>query len=403
MLRPRVAVDVKVIDISNHETERIMRYEEDTRAHIAALERRTDPAAARMQKLLALADLTRTPGSPVYYVTEAIRSVSALDGAEPVEIPEIVSVRRNFDLLGAPAGHPSRSPSDTFYTDDTHVLRTQTTTMWTYVLRDRSMLRRMHEVGELRAYCHGKVYRNDRIDRHHSPVFHQIDGLCVTTSSRRRFTTSDLERILVAIATAIYGEEVRWRCLEDTFPFTEPSRQLEIHWRGEWIEVLGAGLVNPRVLSLLGLDPLRYNGWAFGFGLDRVAMIKMDIPDIRILRSGDERITRQFTGLDSRFRPVSKYPSTDRDISFVVRRDLPLTAFYELVRDYATFEGEEVVEEVSLLDTYADPARFGAGRVSYTFRIRYRSYLRTLSSAEVNAVQQRIRERTATRLEATLR
>jgi phenylalanyl-tRNA synthetase alpha chain len=225
----------------------------------------------------------------------------------------------------------------------------------------------------------------------------------ITTSSRRRFTTSDLERILVAIATAIYGEEVRWRCLEDTFPFTEPSRQLEIHWRGEWIEVLGAGLVNPRVLSLLGLDPLRYNGWAFGFGLDRVAMIKMDIPDIRILRSGDERIMRQFTGLDSRFRPVSKYPSTDRDISFVVRRDLPLTAFYELVRDYATFEGEEVVEEVSLLDTYADPARFGAGRVSYTFRIRYRSYLRTLSSAEVNAVQQRIRERTATRLEATLR
>jgi phenylalanyl-tRNA synthetase alpha chain len=164
------------------------------------------------------------------------------------------------------------------------------------------------------------------------------------------------------------------------------------------MEVNGAGLVHPQCLRNFGLDPELYNGWAFGFG-DRLAMIKMGIPDIRILWSNDPRITSQFKDINSRYKEVSKYPETIRDISFIIDKNINLNNYYEIVRDFA----QDLIEEVELIDQYEDEAKFGKDKKSYTFRIIYRSFERTLTNEEINKIQEKIREKTQQELNALLR
>jgi phenylalanyl-tRNA synthetase alpha chain len=142
----------------------------------------------------------------------------------------------------------------------------------------------------------------------------------------------------------------------------------------------------------------KYNGWAFGFG-DRLAMIKMGIPDIRILWSNDPRITSQFKDINSQFKEVSKFPATVRDISFIIDKSINLNNYYEIVRDYAN----DLIEEVKLLDEYENEAKFGQDKKSYTFRIVYRSSERTLTNEEINKIQEEIRKKTEQELGAVLR
>ncbi len=378
-------------------------YNEDISKQINHLSGRNDPSAVRMKRMLAMPDLSRKANSPVFYIADAVKNCPALKSGDEVIFPEIVSVADNFDLLGADGNHPSRRTTDTFYIDDSHVLRTQTTVMWPYYLKDKTVIRRLHDEGMVLAYSYGKVYRNDEIDRHHYPVFHQIDGLCVCHRNKRRFSTDDLTGILADITKSIFGPDVSFRVSEDTFPFTVNSVQLEILWNGEWIEVLGSGLVNPKVLLLLGLQPEEYNGWAFGFGLDRLAKIKMNIPDIRILWSDDDRITRQFKSIDGAYCEVSKYPPIARDISFIAEADLALNRFYEIVRDCSFHQNEDIVEEVIFLEKFADDSKFGKGKVSYSFRINYRSRVRTLTNDEINEVQENVRQKVVLSLEGRLR
>ena len=144
------------------------------------LESRSDPMAIRMKKYLQMPDLSRRPQTPIYYIIEAIKKVESLKNHDLVDIPEIVTVRDNFDLLGAPQDHPSRNRSDTFYLDDNHILRPQTTSMWSYYLKDPVVLQKLENGGNLLALAYGKVYRNDEIDRYHYPVWHNIDGICLT-------------------------------------------------------------------------------------------------------------------------------------------------------------------------------------------------------------------------------
>ncbi|MCX6765239.1 MAG: hypothetical protein NT148_01740, partial [Candidatus Nealsonbacteria bacterium] len=147
-----------------------------------------------------------------------------------------------------------------------------------------------------------------------------------------------------------------------------------------------------------GLDPEVYNGWAFGFG-DRLAMIKMGIPDIRILWSDDPRITSQFKDINSKYKEVSRFPETSRDISFVIDKNINLNNYYEIVRDFA----ENLIEEVKLVDSYENEEKFGKDKKSYTFRIVYRSPERTLTNEEINKIQDKIRSKTAQDLNAVLR
>lgn len=380
---------------------------EAAQAALAALELRSDRTARTIKRLLALPDLTRRHNSPVQLVVDTICNLERFATFDRIEIPEIVSVRENFDLLNTPSDHPARNSSDTYYLEggsaDGMLLRTQTTTMWPYYLGSSESRAKLAHDGRLSALCYGRVFRNDEVDRTHYPCFHQIDGLHIIHKQHGVIQKQDLVNVLVGIAQAVYGADITTQVTEDRFPFTDPSVELAVQLKGAWLEILGAGCVHPQVLRNFGLDPQEYSGWAFGFGIDRLAMVKMDIPDIRVLWSDDPRITSQFTDLNSRYEPVSNYPSTFRDITFVVPKALSLNRFFEVVREEGVVGGEDAIEEVTLVDQYENDSKFGADRKSYSFRIVYRSHARTLTNNEVNDTQERIRCAVERELGATLR
>ena len=215
-------------------------------------------------------------------------------GFELVEGPEVELDHFNFELLNIPKNHPARDAQDTFYVDDNIVLRTHTSPM-----QARTMLTRKPPI---RIVCPGRVYRADEVDATHSPVFHQMEGLVVGED----VTMADLKGTLNAFAERIYGKGITTRFRPSFFPFTEPSTEVDLtcaacHGKGcrickgtGWIEVLGGGMVNPRVLEMCGIDSRRYSGFAFGIGLERIAMQRYAIPDMRLLYEGDVRFLSQF-------------------------------------------------------------------------------------------------------------
>ena len=365
---------------------------------LAELDKRTDFKSLRMKRLLALPDLTKKANSPVKILFDQILKLPRFADFDIVDFPKIVTVEQDFDLLNTPKDHPSRRENDTYYVTPEYLLRTQMTAFWSFYLKDPEVLKRLETEGQIQALSPGLVYRKDEIDRHHFPAFHQIDGLLICKKSKKVISQKDLKDVQADLAKGIFGPGIEYKFLEDDFPYTVQSLEMDIMFNGKWLEVNGAGLVNPIVLRNFGLDPEVYNGWAFGFG-DRLAMIKMGIPDIRILWSDDPRITSQFKDIDSKYKEVSKYPSTLRDISFIVNKDVSLNSYFEIVREYAG----NLIEEAKLLDTYENAAKFGKDKVSYTFRIIYCSPERTLTNDEVNKIQDKIREKTRDELKAELR
>ena len=365
---------------------------------IEELNKRNDIKAERIKRLLALPDLTKKENSPVKIINDKIMELPIWADFDVVDIPKIVSTQDDFDLLNTPVDHPSRRETDTYYLNDAHILRTQMTVMWPYYFRNKEVLERLKKDGEVGSLSPGIVFRKDEIDKKHFPAFHQTDFLYVCRKDKRIITLKDLQDVQADAVKAIFGD-IEFRFLVDTFPFTDPSTQVEINWEGNWIEITGAGLVHPNCLKNFGLDPEIYNGWAGTFGLDRVAMIKMGIPDIGILWSNDQRITSQFKDINSKYKEVSKYPEISRDISFVIDKSINLNNYYEIVRDYA----ENLIEQVKLIDEYEDVEKFGQDRKSYTFRIIYRSPERTLTNEEINKIQEKIREKTQQDLNAVLR
>jgi phenylalanyl-tRNA synthetase alpha chain len=366
---------------------------------IKGLEDRTDIKAERIKRLLKLPDLTKKENSPVKILTDAIVKLPRFSDFDLLDIPRIVTVEDDFDLLNTPKDHPSRRETDTYYLTEKDILRTQMTVMWPYYLRDQEVLKRLETEGHISALAPGIVFRKDEIDRNHFPAFHQIDFLYICKKNQKIITQKDLEEVQADSVKAIFGNDVEFRFLVDSFPFTDPSIQLEIKFNDKWMEVTGAGLVHTQCLKNFGLDPEVYNGWAFSFGIERLAMIKMGISDIRIFWSDDERITSQFKDINSKYKEVSKYPETSRDISFIIDKSVNLNNYYEIVRDFA----ENLIEEVKLLDEYEDDTKFGADKKSYTFRITYCSPERTLTAEEVNKIQEEIREKTKLDLDAILR
>lgn len=373
--------------------------DEKEQAIIAELDNRTDIKAERIKRLLALPDLTKKESSPVKILFDRIIELPRFKDFDLVDFPRIVTVEQNFDVLNAPKDHPSRRESDTYYLDKDNILRTQTTAMWPFYLRDKNVLEKLEKDGQIQALSSGIVFRKDEIDRKHFPAFHQIDGLLICKKDKKVITLEDLKEVEAEMTKAIFGQDIEFRFLEDSFPFTDPSVQIEIKFNNDWLEVVGSGLVHTQVLKNFGIDPEIYNGWAFGFGIERLAMVKMGIPDIRILWSNDPRITSQFKDINSKYKEVSKYPETSRDISFIIDKSVNLNNYYEIVRDFA----ENLIEEVKLVDEFENDEKFGKDKKSYTFRIVYRSPERTLTNEEINVIQEKIREKTAQDLNAILR
>ncbi len=363
-----------------------------------SLETRTDTEALRMRRYLSMPDLSRTSGSPIKEIVDRILGSSYFQELDVIKIPEIVPADISFDLFDFPKDHPARSKSDTYYVDEKNILRTHTTVMWYYYLHHDEVKKRIQANKAVGAFCFGKVYRKDEIDRKHMNVFHQIDGWYLAPKSIKTITQKDLEEALSNIAKAVFGPEVKYRLNKDTFPYTDPSLEMEVDINSNWVEVVGCGVVKGSVLETLGVDSSKYTGWAFGFGLERLAIVSMELPDIRLLWSEDPRVVKQLK-LGQKFVEVSKYPPIVRDISFVVENDFIPNDYFDFVRELAP----GLVEQVELLDKYENAEKFGAGKISYAYRVTYRSLDRTLTGEEIDTIHKKLESETAKVFSATIR
>ena len=307
------------------------------------LESKNDVASVRLKRYLNMPDLSRTEGSPLQEIVAKAKQVESLTGFDDIKIPEIVPTHVLFDLFNMPPGHPARSKSDTYYVDEENVLRPHDTVFWYYYLNDPVIKKRIANKETLGAVCYGKVYRKDEIDRTHMNVFHQFGAWLIAPDEKKTITPEDLKSVLSDVATNVFGTNFRF--YEHQFPYTDPSFEMEAEINGKWVEMVGSGVVRKSVLANMGLEG--YNGWAFGFGLDRLAIASMSLPDIRLLWSEDSRVTKQLK-LGQKFVEVSKYPPITRDISFVVNNDFVPNDYFDLIRDI----GGDLVEQVELLDKY---------------------------------------------------
>ncbi|WP_066715556.1 phenylalanine--tRNA ligase subunit alpha [Clostridium sp. Marseille-P299] len=215
-------------------------------------------------------------------------------GYEVVEGPEVEYDYYNFEALNIPANHPAKDEQDTFYVNSNILLRTQTSPV---------QVREM-EKGKLpiRMIAPGRVFRSDEVDATHSPSFHQIEGLVID----KNITFADLKGTLAEFAKEMFGEETKVKFRPHHFPFTEPSAEVDVSCfkcggsgcrfcKGSgWIEILGCGMVHPNVLKMSGIDPEEYTGFAFGVGLERIALLKYEIDDMRLLYENDTRFLKQF-------------------------------------------------------------------------------------------------------------
>lgn len=368
----------------------------------------------------------------------------------------VVTTAMNFDVLGFPPDHPGRSRTDTYYLNEKTVLRTHTSA------HQSDYFRRMAEANnkEDGYTVAADVYRRDAIDRSHYPVFHQMEGARLwkrpegMTASEsaaqinedfQKLPTHDvvvedpnpvthpernplqasyhtqeevdaiaahLKRNLELLVVKIFSnaskasqkagmqqEPLKVRWVEAYFPFTSPSWELEVFWQGDWLEVLGCGIIKQELLNNSGV-PDRI-GWAFGLGLERIAMLLFDIPDIRLFWSQDSRFLSQFSaGEINRFQSFSKYPECYKDVAFWLSSAtssgtgasaaggaIPFhdNDLMEVVRDCA----KDVVEDVKLVDEFVHP---NTRRKSLCYRINYRSLERTLTNSEVNMLHEKVRQ-----------
>ncbi len=361
-----------------------------------ALEAKNDPESERLKRFLSMPDLSRISDSPLSEIVSRTLKVKSLKGFDIIKIPEIIPTKILFDLFNMPPGHPARSKSDTYYVDDDNVLRTHDTAFWYYYLNHPTIKEKIKGDQSFGAICFGKVYRKDEIDRSHMNVFHQMGGLYLAPDSKQIVTPDDLKNALSEIARSIFGEDVKFRFYDHNFPYTDPSFEMEAEINGQWIEMLGSGMPRKSVLANFGLSG--YNGWAFGFGLERLAIASMDLPDIRLLWSRDERVKKQLK-LGNKFKEVSKFPPVVRDISFIVNQNFITNDYFDLIRDI----NGELVEQVELLDKYENVEKFGEGKLSYTFRITYRSLEKTLTNAEVNTLHTKLEDKTIADFDALIR
>ncbi|KAJ6260246.1 hypothetical protein Dda_4470 [Drechslerella dactyloides] len=390
------------------------------------------------------------PSHPLSATRQTIESLFPASLYETYNtLSPVVTVAQNFDCLGFPADHVGRSTSDTYYVNKHTVLRTHTSA------HQAEKFRVLDAVGKPGYLITADVYRRDAIDRSHYPVFHQMEGARVFsrggggdvaaevmaevermaapgvevvescavyedgnpvqvakghTAAEAEAVAQHLQRQLELVVSRVFGEaasatstvpslaaqeklKVRW--VSAYFPFTSPSYELEVFWNNEWLEVLGCGVVRQDLLDYAGhSDKI---GWAFGLGLERIAMLMYGIPDIRLFWSRDERFARQFAdGVVRRYEPFSRYPQCYKDVTFWVPDAFHENDFMELVRGI----GGDLVEDVKLIDEFTHPK---TGRKSMCYRINYCSLERTLTNKEADILQEEVRAALTEKLHVELR
>jgi phenylalanyl-tRNA synthetase alpha chain len=264
---------------------------------IASLQKRVREEQLKKEVIDVTLPAKRSKSGHTHPNTIALKEVERIFigmGYEVMEGPEVEFDHYNFEKLNIPKNHPARDEQDTFYISDSIVLRSQTSPV---------QIRAMEE-GKLpiRMLAPGRVFRSDEVDATHSPSFHQIEGLVID----KNITFADLKGTLAEFAKELFGPETKVKFRPHHFPFTEPSAEVDVtcfkcggdgcrFCKGSgWIEILGCGMVHPNVLSMSGIDPDEYSGFAFGVGLERIALLKYEIDDMRLLYENDIRFLKQF-------------------------------------------------------------------------------------------------------------
>lgn len=231
---------------------------------------------------------------PSTIALEEVEKIFVGMGYEVVEGPEVEYDYYNFEALNIPANHPAKDEQDTFYINDQFLLRTQTSSVQVRVMEQGKL--------PIRMIAPGRVFRSDEVDATHSPSFHQIEGLVID----KHITFADLKGTLAEFARELFGEGTKVKFRPHHFPFTEPSAEMDVtcfkcggkgcrFCKGEgWIEILGCGMVHPHVLEMSQINPEEYTGFAFGVGLERIALLKYEIDDMRLLYENDKRFLEQF-------------------------------------------------------------------------------------------------------------
>lgn len=350
----------------------------------------------------------------------------------------VVSKQQNFDDLLIPQDHVARSKSDNYYINQDYLLRTHTSAHQTELIR----------AGLPAFLVFGDVYRRDKIDSTHYPVFHQCEGVRLFTKYQlfpgsdvvpspsatppgegesvlqqpqlfaqhertadhqetltmeaSKMLEYDLKLCLEDLVTCLFAKKMKTRWILEYFPFTHPSWELEVEHNGKWIEILGCGVIEQKLNVNAGCTDRV--GWAFGIGLDRIAMMLYDIPDIRLLWSEDERFIKQFDvaskGIDYSFsfKPYSNYTPLYNDISFWLKDPEAFNEndFCDLVREI----GGDLVEQVECFDTYNCPK---TGRTSKAFNLTFRHLEKVLTQADVNEVKKNIEQAVESKLGGTVR
>lgn len=371
----------------------------------------------------------------------------------------VVTVEENFDFLGFDKNHPGRSKSDTYYVNSKYLLRTHTSAH-----EKQCFMNMYNKITDKPGFLlSADVYRRDEIDKTHYPVFHQMEGCRVwkrdlqapsdmtqkhilelqediaklehqlrqekikiviqdddsLENNPKQDYMTDLEVDLCArhlkrsvelIIAEVFNKKlsstdvsqlkVRW--IKAHFPWTAPSWEIEVWWKDRWLELCGCGLVNQRLYTNVGNKADSLIGWAFGLGLDRIAMLLFDIPDIRLFWTRDQRFHSQFKpGKITTFKPYSRYPGSTRDVAFwlseqMIRDQIHENDFMEIVRNHAG----DLVESVKLVDEFQHPK---TKRRSLCYRINFQSMDRNLTNDEINKIQKKVCDELVTLFDVELR
>lgn len=284
----------KVGQMVNEAREAIEKVLEETRQALAAKAREKQLAVEVIDVTLPAKKVKEGHRHPNAIALEEVQRIFIGMGYEVVEGPEVETDYYNFEALNIPANHPAKDEQDTFYINSDLVLRTQTSPVQVRVM----------EKGQLpiRMIAPGRVFRSDEVDATHSPSFHQIEGLVID----KKVTFADLKGTLAEFAKELFGPETKVKFRPHHFQFTEPSAEVDVtcfkcggkgcrFCKGSgWIEILGCGMVHPNVLRYCNIDPEEYSGFAFGVGLERIALLKYEIDDMRLLYENDIRFLQQF-------------------------------------------------------------------------------------------------------------
>jgi len=313
----------------------------------------------------------------------------------------IVSTKDNFDLLLIDEKHPSRSKADTYYVTESTVLRTHTSAHQNELLK----------YGLTQFLVTGDVYRKDEINKTHYPIFHQMEGVCIVEDNQD--PKEELLKTLVGLVNYLFPD-CEYRVKDDYFPFTNPSFEIEVKYNEEWLEILGCGVIQPKILEY---NNITKTGWAFGLGLERLAMILFKIPDIRLFWSSDTKFLDQFSsGTIVEYKPFSKLPPITKDISFWIDKpdtiinpalcindvtsDLSLNnpnlfvwthinSFYDVIREVS----DDIIENVELNDKFYHPKK---QNLSHTFRITFSPVYELTNGSEFNRLANEAMEKIRT-------